>query len=72
MQLIGLRINAGLSRDDLAARLGIGKETIRLAEAGFVPTPRIQFALAAEFNLLPLDIWPLQKQRKPGMKRRAA
>lgn len=66
MTLIGLRINAGLSRNDLADRLGIGRETIRLAECGFVPSPSIQFKLAQEFNRLPLDIWPIESQRRPG------
>lgn len=72
MKLIGLRVNAGYSRDDLARELGIGKETIRLAECGFVPTPRIQFALANHFRLLPLDIWPAKDQRVPVKPRLAA
>jgi transcriptional regulator with XRE-family HTH domain len=63
LELIALRINAGLSRDDLARRTCVGRETIRLAEAGFVPTPRVQFALAQAFNKLPLDIWPIETQR---------
>lgn len=65
IELIGLRVNAGLSREDLAARTGLGRETIRLAEAGFVPTPRVQFKLATEFKRLPLDLWPIERQRRP-------
>ena len=65
LTLISLRVNAGHSRETLALRLGIGRETIRLAEAGFIPTPRIQFALASEFHQTPLDIWPLELQRRP-------
>lgn len=65
LTLIAFRINAGHSRETLALRLGIGRETIRLAEAGFTPTPRIQFALASEFNTTPLEIWPLETQRRP-------
>lgn len=73
--LSALRINAGLSREALAEKARIGRETVRLAEAGFVPTPRIQFAIASVFEhptrrdaagrpttLLPLDIWPLEVQ----------
>jgi DNA-binding XRE family transcriptional regulator len=63
LQLIGLRINAGLSPAELAARIGVSRETIRLVEDGFVPGPRIQFAIAAEFNRLPLDLWPIERQR---------
>lgn len=65
LTLIAFRINAGHSRESLALRIGIGKETIRLAEAGFTPTPRIQFALASEFKTTPLEIWPLELQRRP-------
>lgn len=57
-----LRINAGLSPADLAARAGITANSVRLAERGHVPGPRIQFAIAQVFGLLPLDIWPLEKQ----------
>lgn len=72
MDLIALRVNEGLSRDDLAARTGLGRETVRLAESGFVPTPRVQFALAAAFKLRPLDLWPIERQRRPQKTRRAA
>lgn len=62
-RLYGLRINAGLSRQALGYRLGVSSETIRLAELGFVPGPRIQFAIAQEFEMQPLDIWPLEQQK---------
>jgi DNA-binding XRE family transcriptional regulator len=62
-ELIGLRINKGLSRDDLAAKAQVGRETIRLAERGFVPGPRVQFAIARSLDVLPLDIWPIERQR---------
>lgn len=62
-ELYGLRINEGLSRADLAFRIGVSAETIRLAEIGFVPTPRIQFAIAAAFQKRPLDLWPIERQR---------
>jgi DNA-binding XRE family transcriptional regulator len=62
-ELIALRVNAGLSRDDLAARASVGRETVRLAEAGFVPGPRVQFAIAKALGRLPLDIWPIERQR---------
>ena len=63
LELIGLRINAGLSREALGYRANVGRETVRLAEAGFVPGPRVQFAIAKVFDLQPLDIWPIEQQR---------
>lgn len=62
-KLYGLRLNEGLSRKDLAARCGISSETVRLAELGWTPTPRVQFALAGAFDLRPLDLWPIERQR---------
>jgi DNA-binding XRE family transcriptional regulator len=65
LQLIALRVNSGLSREALGYRIGVGRETIRLAESGFTPTPRVQFALASEFGMTPLDLWPIEAQRRP-------
>ena len=64
------RINLGLSQIDLARSAGIGRETVRLVEGGFVPTPRIQFAIATVLEVKPTDIWPLDQQ--PAMRRKPA
>lgn len=66
LQLIGLRVNAGLSRETLALRAGIGRETVRIAETGFTPTPRVQFAIAKALGMHPLDLWPIESQRRPS------
>lgn len=65
LDLIALRVNEGLSQEGLALRAGIGRETVRLAESGFVPTPRTQFAIAKALKRLPLDLWPIEVQRRP-------
>lgn len=62
-ELMGLRINAGMTPNDLAYRAGVSGKTVRMAEAGFVPSPRVQFAITSVFNLAPLDLWPLDRQR---------
>jgi DNA-binding XRE family transcriptional regulator len=62
-QLQALRINKGLSTNDLAYLAGTTGKTIRRIEAGHRPGPRIQFAVAKVFGLLPLDIWPLHDGR---------
>lgn len=59
-----LRINAGLSPNDLAYQARVSGKTIRFAEAGFIPSPRVQFAIAAVFDLLPLDLWPLHRHQQ--------
>lgn len=58
-----LRINAGLSPNDLAYRAGTSGKTVRMVEAGWVPSPRLQFQIAAVFELKPLDLWPIERQR---------
>jgi DNA-binding XRE family transcriptional regulator len=62
-RLTELRINEGLSPNELAYRAGVSGQTVRMCEAGFTPTPRIQFALARVFGLSPLDLWPIDRQR---------
>lgn len=62
-RLQSLRINEGLSPNDLAYRAGISGNTVRLAESGYTPSPRVQFAISRVFGLSPLDIWPLEAQR---------
>lgn len=62
-QLQELRINAGLSPNDLALRAGTSGKTVRMVEAGWVPGPRLQFQIAQVFGLKPLDLWPLERQR---------
>lgn len=64
IELVALRVNEGLSREELASRIGISRETVRLAEAGFLPSPRVQFALARNFGKKPLDLWPIERQRR--------
>lgn len=63
LELIALRVNEGLSRELLAYKTGVSRESIRIAEGGFLPTPRIQFQLAGAFGLRPLDLWPIERQR---------
>lgn len=61
-KLQALRINAGLSPNMLAYRAGVSGQTIRLAERGHTPSPRVQFAIAEVFDVTPLEIWPLERQ----------
>jgi DNA-binding XRE family transcriptional regulator len=62
-ELIALRVNEGLSREQLAYRAGVSRETVRLAEDGYLPGPGVQFAIAKVFNKKPLDLWPIERQR---------
>lgn len=64
LKLRELRINAGMTPNDLAFRAGVSGKTIRMAEAGWIPTPRTQFQIASVFELLPLDLWPLNRDRQ--------
>ena len=70
LELRSLRLNKGLSREALGDLTGVSRETIRLAELGFVPGARAQFALADYFDMLPLDLWPIERQRIAPQKRR--
>ena len=62
-ELIAARVNKGLSRVDLERLTHVSRETIRLAEAGWTPGPRYQFAIAKALDCRPLDLWPIDRQR---------
>jgi DNA-binding XRE family transcriptional regulator len=53
-----------MAPSDLAYRAGVSSKTIRLAEAGFTPGPRIQLAIARVFDLEPLALFPFEQQRR--------
>jgi DNA-binding XRE family transcriptional regulator len=66
-----LRINEGMSPNDLGLRAGVSGKTVRLAEAGWIPSPWVQYRIAQVFKdadgdpLRPLDLWPLERQKVP-------
>lgn len=64
LKLRELRVNAGLTPNDLAYKAGTSGKTIRMVEAGFIPGPRTQFQIAKVFNLKPLDLWPFERGRQ--------
>jgi DNA-binding XRE family transcriptional regulator len=62
--LITLRVNAGLSPNELGAECGVSGKTIRDAEEGRItPLPRTQFQIARAFGKDPTDIWPIGGRR---------
>lgn len=73
LKLRELRVNAGMATTDLAWRAGTTAKTIRFAEAGFAPGPRIQYAIAKVFSdgdgqpLKPTDIFPLDVGPSRGL-----
>ncbi len=54
-----------MSPNDLARRAGVNGNTIRMAERGFTPSVRVQFAICAVLDLRPTDLWPMDRQRVP-------
>lgn len=64
VRLQALRVNAGMTPNDLAYRAGVSGKTVRMVEAGFIPGPRIQFQIASVFEMLPLDLWPFDRDHQ--------
>lgn len=64
LRLKELRINQGWSPNDLAFRAHVSGKTIRMVEAGWIPSPRVQFQIAAAFDLKPLDLWPFDRDQQ--------
>jgi DNA-binding XRE family transcriptional regulator len=67
-QLIEARLNAGLTPNGLAYRAGIAGNTVRAAERGLYVDPRSQFAIAQALDLLPLDVFPWDRQREAALR----
>jgi transcriptional regulator with XRE-family HTH domain len=63
-QLIELRLNAGLTPNTLALRAGVSGNTVRAAERGLYVDPRSQYAIASALGVLPLDVFPFERQRE--------
>lgn len=63
-KLIELRLNEGLTPNDLARRAGVSGNTIRSAERGFYVDPRSQFAIATALGVPPLEVFPFERQRE--------
>lgn len=63
-QLIELRLNRGLSPNQVAYLTGLTGPTVRLAESGHIPSPRVQFALADFYGLKVVELWPLETQKE--------
>lgn len=64
LRLKELRINAGMSPNDLAYKAGLSGKTVRMVESGWIPSPRVQFQIAMVFELRPLDLWPIERNRQ--------
>jgi DNA-binding XRE family transcriptional regulator len=61
-KLQALRINAGMSINDLAYETQVDPKTIRRCEEdGHITGPRIQRPLAEYFGYKPTDVWPLDR-----------
>lgn len=62
--LIEMRLNAGMTPNDLARRAHVSGNTVRAAERGLYIDPRSQFAIASALSVRPLDVFPFERQRE--------
>jgi transcriptional regulator with XRE-family HTH domain len=71
-RLLEARIRAGLSRAELAERVGISEKQIGLIERGLVKFPREEAAnaIAREVEVDLFDLFPIEGH--PAMRRRIA
>jgi transcriptional regulator with XRE-family HTH domain len=60
--LTAARLNAGLSRAQLARELGITRETLRRLENGLGVHPSTAKKVADRFDVLVTDLMPLERE----------
>lgn len=53
-----MRLNRGLTPEDLGALVHVSGRTIRRIEDGHRPTVRVMFAIASEFDMEVVELWP--------------
>ena len=56
-----LRVNRGLSPEQLGEIVGVSGRTVRRIEGGNRPTPAIALKIAQHFEVEPTDLWPLER-----------
>lgn len=61
--LVEMRLNAGMTPNDLARRAFVSGNTVRSAERGLYVSPRSQYAIATALGVLPLDVFPFERQK---------
>lgn len=62
-RLTELRLNQGLTPNDLARRAQVSGNTVRAAERGMYVDPRSQYAISQALGVLPLDVFPFERQK---------
>lgn len=62
--LIEMRLDAGLTPNDLARRAGISGNTVRAAERGEYVDPRSQYAMSAALEAARVVLFPFERQRE--------
>jgi DNA-binding XRE family transcriptional regulator len=61
VNLLGLRINRGLSAADAAAAMGVSTRTLLDAESGkSVPRPKNALKIARFYGYKVTEVWPLE------------
>jgi DNA-binding XRE family transcriptional regulator len=61
-KLKSLRIDAGMSPEQLGWIAGVSGHTVRRIERhGAIPTPRVQLLLAGHFEMRPTELWNLKR-----------
>lgn len=61
--LIEMRINQGMTPNDLGRRAGVSGNTVRAAERGIYIDPRSQYGIACALATSCLVLFPFERQR---------
>ena len=62
--LIELRLDHGMTPNDLGRRAGVSGNTVRAAERGDYIDPRSQYAIASALDVARVVVFPFERQRE--------